>query len=59
MKAELIQYGIEAELIDSNGQYGGGSLPGKTIKSYSLVINYGGSRKDKKGFCRTHVLWTP
>ncbi|MFH2094337.1 MAG: L-seryl-tRNA(Sec) selenium transferase [Bacteroidota bacterium] len=41
LKNELATAGIESEIIKSNGQFGGGSMPDTTIPGYAVKIRFG------------------
>ncbi len=48
---EFCKLGISAEYIESEGQCGGGSLPGRKIKSYAVVLQSGKqSQKERSEF---------
>lgn len=51
LQKELKKHSIESIIVDSFGQYGGGSMPEHSIKSFSVVINEDvKSRKEKSIF---------
>ncbi len=51
LKTELSTHGINSKIIDSNGQCGGGTLPGLSVKSYAVeIISEEKSNKANKTF---------
>ncbi len=54
LKDLLMNAGVDARVVESFGQPGGGSLPGKTIKSFAVeVLPVQRSRKEKNEFCES------